>query len=62
MKSEETLKILKHFGAEDLKRMQAFSLNQKIELAKANIREWYEQWDGKVYVSFSGGKDSTVWM
>lgn len=60
MKSEETLKILKHFGAEDLKRMQAFSLNQKIELAKANIREWYEQWDGKVYVSFSGGKDSTV--
>lgn len=47
-------------GAEDLKRMQAFSLDQKIELAKANIREWYEKWDGKVYVSFSGGKDSTV--
>lgn len=60
MQSKETLKILKHFGAEDLKRMQAFSLNQKIELAKANIREWYEQWDGKVYISFSGGKDSTV--
>ena len=57
---EETLKILKRFGAEDLKRMQAFSLDQKIELAKANIREWYEKWDGKVCVSFSGGKDSTV--
>lgn len=56
----ETLKILKRFGAEDLKRMQAFSLDRKIELAKANIREWYEKWDGKVYVSFSGGKDITV--
>lgn len=57
---EETLKILKRFGAEDLKRMQAFSLDQKIELAKANIQEWYERWDGNVYISFSGGKDSTV--
>lgn len=28
---EETLKILKRFGAEDLKRMQAFSLDQKKE-------------------------------
>lgn len=57
---EETIKILKRFGAEDLKRMQAFSLDQKIELAKANIQEWYEKWGGNVYVSFSGGKDSTV--
>lgn len=56
----ETLKILKRFGAEDLKRMQSFSLDQKIELAKANIQEWYERWDGNVYISFSGGKDSTV--
>lgn len=24
------------------------------------ITEWYEHWKGKVYVSFSGGKDSTV--
>lgn len=24
------------------------------------ITEWYEHWQGKVYVSFSGGKDSTV--
>ena len=24
------------------------------------IGEWYQHWDGKVYVSFSGGKDSTV--
>lgn len=54
------LRTLKHFGTEDLKRMQAFSLEKKIELAKANIQEWYEYWNGNVYVSFSGGKDSTV--
>jgi 3'-phosphoadenosine 5'-phosphosulfate sulfotransferase (PAPS reductase)/FAD synthetase len=24
------------------------------------IREWYDHWRGQVYVSFSGGKDSTV--
>jgi 3'-phosphoadenosine 5'-phosphosulfate sulfotransferase (PAPS reductase)/FAD synthetase len=29
-------------------------------LAKERIREWHEHWDGDVYVSFSGGKDSTV--
>ena len=60
MDKSNVLKTLKHMGAEDLKRMQAFSLDQKIELAKANIREWYEKWNGNVYVSFSGGKDSTV--
>lgn len=29
-------------------------------MTKRRIREWYEYWDGDVYVSFSGGKDSTV--
>lgn len=24
------------------------------------IQQWYEHWDGEVYVAFSGGKDSTV--
>jgi len=32
----------------------------KLELAKSNIIEFYEQLKGRVYVSFSGGKDSTV--
>jgi len=35
-------------------------LKKKIKLAKAYIKEFYEKNDGKVYVSFSGGKDSTV--
>ena len=43
MDKSNVLKALKHMGAEDLKRMQAFSLDWKIELAKANIREWYEK-------------------
>ena len=44
----------------DLKQMQAVPLKQKITMTKRRIREWYDYWDGMVYVSFSGGKDSTV--
>lgn len=29
-------------------------------MTKQRIRQWYDHWDGEVYVSFSGGKDSTV--
>lgn len=29
-------------------------------MTKERIRQWYEYWDGQVFVSFSGGKDSTV--
>ena len=32
----------------------------KLMLAKRRIMEWYDYWDGQVYVSFSGGLDSTV--
>lgn len=46
--------------AEDLKQLQALPLEAKIQATKRRIREWYEYWDGQVYVSFSGGKDSTV--
>lgn len=45
---------------EDLRKLQAKSLEDKIQISFARIVEWYEHWDGKVYVSFSGGKDSTV--
>jgi len=43
-----------------LKQRQSLSLEIKVELTKKKIQEWYEQYDGDVYVSFSGGKDSTV--
>ena len=47
-------------SAEDLKKLQELSLEQKMEKTKQLIKEWYEYWKGEVYVSFSGGKDSTV--
>lgn len=43
-----------------LKQLQSLPLEAKIEKTKIRIKEWYEYWDGNVYVSFSGGKDSTV--
>ena len=84
--------------ADDLKQLQALSLETKITMTKQRIKAWYEAWkrfeicndvtgktrfvtidtrngetpalkenewikeaiDGQVYVSFSGGKDSTV--
>lgn len=44
----------------DLQQMQSLPLSVKILMTKRRIREWYDYWDGQVYVSFSGGKDSTV--
>ena len=44
----------------DLKQMQSLPLESKIIMSKRRIRDWYEHWDGMVYVSFSGGMDSTV--
>lgn len=45
---------------EELKQWQSLPLDVKIEMSKQRIRDWYNYWDGNVYVSFSGGKDSTV--
>ena len=45
---------------EQLKALQSLTLEQKIQATKVRIIEWYNRYDGNVYVSFSGGKDSTV--
>ena len=44
----------------DLAQMQALPLDAKITMTKQRIKAWYEHFDGNVYISFSGGKDSTV--
>lgn len=44
----------------DLAQMQSLPLEAKIMMTKRRIRDWYDYFDGQVYVSFSGGKDSTV--
>ena len=46
--------------AYDLKQMQSLPLEAKIVMTQQRIRQWYDHWDGDVYVAFSGGKDSTV--
>lgn len=47
-------------SAYDLAQMQSIPLEGKIIMTQERIRQWYEHWEGQVYVSFSGGKDSTV--
>ena len=46
--------------AERLRELQALPLERKIAITQARIIEWYQYFNGNVYVSFSGGKDSTV--
>ena len=43
-----------------LEQMCNLPLPVKIKKTEQRIREWYEYYNGDVYVSFSGGKDSTV--
>ena len=45
---------------EDLRELQALPLDLKILKTKNRIKEYYDFFGGQVYVSFSGGKDSTV--
>lgn len=45
---------------EDKQKQLHLTLDEKIKRSKELILEWYLQYQGKVYVSFSGGKDSTV--
>lgn len=48
------------YTSEDLKTMQSWSLERKIQVTQTRLIEWYQKFGGKVRVSFSGGKDSTV--
>lgn len=45
---------------ESLSRLQKLPLEQKINLTERRIEQFYHSMNGKVSVSFSGGKDSTV--
>ena len=45
---------------EDLRQRQSLPLQAKILMTQRRIREWVDYWHDDVYVSFSGGKDSTV--
>ena len=43
-----------------LRELQALPLERKIQITQARILEWNKHYNGKIVVSFSGGKDSTV--
>lgn len=45
---------------EDKQKQLHLTLDEKIKRSKMLIMDWYYQFHGQVYVSFSGGKDSTV--
>ena len=44
----------------ELYQMQSLPLNAKITMTITRIRGWLDAWDDNCYISFSGGKDSTV--
>lgn len=44
----------------ELAQYQSLPLRAKVSMTKTRIRQWYEHFDGDVFVSYSGGKDSTV--
>jgi len=50
----------KEYRQINIQEMQSWSLDKKINHALKRIKEFYIKMDGKVYISFSGGKDSCV--
>lgn len=50
----------KKFTNEMLKEMQSWDLDRKIATTLTRIAEFANHFNNQVYVSFSGGKDSTV--
>ncbi len=46
--------------AKELQERQRWNLNQKIDHSLGTIDQFYQRLNGQVYISFSGGKDSTV--
>lgn len=51
---------INQYTSADLKIMQEWDLERKIQVTQTRIMEWYIKHNNKCFVSFSGGKDSTV--
>lgn len=45
---------------EAARKLMALDVQDKEILTYEKLDEWYTAWGGQCYVSFSGGKDSTV--
>ena len=48
------------YTVQDLRTMQAWPLERKIQVTQAKIIEWSRHYGGRISCSFSGGKDSLV--
>ena len=48
------------YSSDFLKARQGMPLELKIKLSQSRIKQFYDNFLGNVYISFSGGKDSTV--
>lgn len=48
------------YTKQDLETMRAWPLERKIRVTQTRLMEWKMKFKGKIYISFSGGKDSTV--
>lgn len=46
--------------SQELSYRQNLPLEDKLKITHVRIQEWYEYYNGQVYIAFSGGKDSTV--
>lgn len=53
-------KVQKMPTKEELNKLKALPLDEKIHISETRILEYYHKMNGKIYVAFSGGKDSTV--
>lgn len=45
---------------EMMNQRQAMPLELKVIMTQNRLRQWFDHWHGDIYISFSGGKDSTV--
>lgn len=45
---------------DDLSAMRVWPLSRKIQVTQTRLIEWKMRFKGQIYISFSGGKDSTV--
>jgi len=48
------------YSKQDLIKMQSWPLHKKIQVTQTRILEWLSWADCNIYISYSGGKDSTV--
>lgn len=57
---QKITEVFNIYTYQDLKTMQSWSLERKVRVTQLRIMEFYQRFNGKVKISFSGGVDSLV--